>query len=267
MSAQVFYSSTKALLLTLVLTSCNLFTTSQTSTPATETTPGTEEEIPSPVVNLATKEQPLGSSSGSSDDFEPSPSYGVYVGMDQTGFCGPTTNSGWFSGFQFDSAFQNVQFVPPGPDNPFPNGGFYEKGSILPMQSTHGEGDILSFSICPSYDGVANSNSVTMGPKRFEPSLQILMGEDLPAVPIVGDTGPQVAILYDMGSAVGGGSILEWKSRISKGVLGSPNDRFTIVFSVGWNSIMAGEAFEVGAQYEDEGEIQVWTLRLVPQEQ
>jgi hypothetical protein len=135
------------------------------------------------------------------------------------------------------------------------------------MQSIHGEGDIISFSICPAYDGVANPNSVTMGPKRFEPSLQILMGEDLAAVPIVGDTGPHVAILYDMGSATGGGSILEWESRIAKGILGAPNDRFSIVFSVGWNSIMAGEDFEVVAKYEDEGEIQTWTMRFLPQDQ
>jgi hypothetical protein len=267
MRVQVFYSTTRILLLSLALASCNLFTSTQSTPPPTESIPGMGEENTPSIVNLATKEQPLKSSSGASGDLEPSPSYGVYVGMDQTGFCSPTTNSGWFSGFQFDSAFQNVQFVPPGPENPFPNGGFYSKGSIIPMQSVHGEGDILSFSICPSYDGVANSNSVNMGPKRFEPSLQILMGEDLPAVPIVGDTGPHVAILYDMGSAVGGGSILEWESSISKGILGSPNDRFSIVFSVGWNSIMAGKAFEVGAEYQDEGETQVWTLRFVPQDQ
>jgi hypothetical protein len=133
------------------------------------------------------------------------------------------------------------------------------------MQSIHGEGDVTSFSICPDYDGVANENSVTLGPKAFEPALQIVMGEDPAAVPIVGDTGPHVLILYDMGSAVGGGSILEWESAIAKGILGSPFDRFSIVFSVGWNSIMAGEAFEVGAKYEDEGEIQIWTLRFVPQ--
>jgi hypothetical protein len=218
-------------------------------------------------MNLATDEQPLKSSSGPGGGLEPSPSYGVYVGMDQTGFCGPTTNSGWFSGFDFDSAFQKVQFLPPGPENPFPNGGFYSKGSPIPMQSVHGKGDVTSYSICPDYDGVANENSVTMGPKGFEPSLQIMMGEGLAAVPSVGDTGPHVLILYDMGSAIGGGSILEWESAIAKGVLGSPYDRFSVVFSVGWNSIMAGETFEVEAVYEDEGEVQNWTLRFVPQEQ
>jgi hypothetical protein len=267
MRTNMFRSSIKALILFLALMSCNLLTTAQPTTSPTESIPGTEEKESPPIVNLATQEQPLDSSSGHTGDLEPSPAYGIYVGMDQTGFCGPTTNSGWFSAFQFDSAFQHVRFMPPGPENPFPNGGFYSQGSILPMQSIHGEGDILSFSICPDYDGVANPNSITMGPKPFEPSLQILMGEDLPPVPIVGDTGPHVAILYDMGSAVGGGSILEWESRIAKGILGAPNDRFSIVFSVGWNSIMAGESFEVGAEYQDEGEIQTWTMRFVPQDQ
>jgi len=266
MRTNMFRSSIKALILLLALMSCNLLTTAQPTTSPTESIVETEEEESPPIVNLATQEQPLDSSSGHTGDLEPSPAYGIYVGMDQTGFCGPTTNSGWFSAFQFDSAFQNLRFIPPGPENPFPNGGFYSKGTILPMQSIHGEGDILSFSICPDYDGVANPNSITMGPKPFEPSLQILMGEDLPPVPIVGDTGPHVAILYDMGSAVGGGSILEWESRIAKGILGAPNDRFSIVFSVGWNSIMAGEPFEVGAEYQDEGEIQTWTMRFVPQD-
>jgi len=267
MRTNVFNASIKAFLLSLVLTSCNIFTTALPTTSSTEAIPGSEEEDTPSIVNLATQEQPLDSSSGPGGALEPSPSYGIYVGMDQTGFCGPTTNSGWFSAFQFDSAFQNVQFVPPGPENPFPNGGFYSKGTLIPMQSVHGEGDVASYSICPDYDGVANPNSVTMGPKPFEPSMQILMGEDLAAVPIVGDTGPHVLIRYDMGSAAGGGSILEWESLIAKGILGSPFDRFSIVFSVGWNSIMAGEAFEVGAEYQDEGEIQVWTLRFVPQNQ
>jgi hypothetical protein len=264
MSSNAFYSSIKALLLSFVLTSCNVFTNTQPTTSPTDSSYGKDEDTPQ-AMNLATQEQSLDSSSGPRSDLEPSPAYGIYVGMDQTGFCGPMTNSGWFSSFQFDSAFQKVQFVPPGPENPFPNGGFYSKGSPIPMQSVHGEGDVISFTICPDYDGVANPNSVTSGPKRFEPSLQILMGEDLPAVPIVGDRGAHVLILYDMGSAIGGGSILEWESAIAKGILGAPNDRFTIVFSVGWNSIMAGESFEVGAEYQDEGEIQAWTLRLVPQ--
>jgi hypothetical protein len=30
---------------------------------------------------------------------------------------------------------------------------------------------------------------------------------------------------------------------------------------------MAGESFEVGAEYQDEGEIQTWTMRFVPQDQ
>lgn len=265
MRINLFRSSIKALILLLALTSCNLLPSTQPTTPPIESIAGTEEESP-PIENLATKEQPLGSSSGHASDLEPSPAYGVYVGMDQTGHCGPTTNSGWFSSLQFDSAFQNVRFIPPGPENPLPNGGFYAEGTIIPMQSIHGEGDILTFSICPDYDGVANPNSITMGPKSFEPYMQILMGEDLAAVPIVGDTGPHVAILYDMGSAVGGGSILEWESRIAKGILGAPNDRFTVVFSVGWNSIMAGEPFEGRAEYQDEGEIQVWTIRFVPQD-
>jgi hypothetical protein len=267
MRKNVFYTTVKTLFLFLTLMSCNLFTTSPPSTSSTETIAETEEEKTPPIMNLSTQEQPLDSSSGPDVDLEPSPSYGVYVGMDQTGFCGPTTNSGWFSTFQFDSAFQNVRFIPPGPKNPLPNGGFYSEGTILPMQSIHGQGDILSFSICPDYDGVANPNSITMGPKPFEPIMQILMGDDLAAVPIVGDTGPHVAILYDMGSAVGGGSILEWESRIAKGILGAPYDRFTVVFSVGWESIMAGESFEMGAEYEDEGEVQVWTLRFVPENQ
>jgi hypothetical protein len=246
-------------LLFLMQIGCNLSVARTPDETATEHPQGGEAERTSPAIELATQAQEL---QAPSEDLEVSPSYAIYVGMRQQGFCGPTTNSGWFSGFDFDSAFQNVRFIPPGPEVAFPNGGFWG-GSTLPMQSVHGEGSVSSYAICPDYDGRANENTVTKGPKPFEPTLQIPLTQELAPVPPVGDTGPHVAILFNMGSASGGGSIMEWESSIGKGVLGGPFDTFNVVFSVGWQSIMAGEDFEVQAIYQDEGEIQEWTMRFV----
>ncbi|NIM95385.1 MAG: hypothetical protein GTO18_16945 [Anaerolineales bacterium] len=250
----------EAILLFILLSSCGPLQTPQPD----PTDIDTSGEISPPVGDLATQEQPLDASSGEPGDLELSPKYSIYVGMIQEGFCGPTTNSGWFSSFDFDSAFLNVQFVPPGASSLFPNGGFYED-SIIPLQSVHGRGDVMSYSICPDYDAVANENSVTSGPNPFEPFLQISLVDELAPVPSVGDTGPHVNLQFNMSTAIGGGTIMEWESAIGIGVLGAPFDTFGVVFSVGWDSIMAGQEFEVNAIYEDEGQIQNWTIRFVPQ--
>jgi hypothetical protein len=231
--------------------------------PATPTVPPATVPLPTATA-LPTQEPTSAPSPDPAGGQGPSPLYGIYVGMTQQGFCGPTTNSGWFSSFDFDAAFQNVRLVPPGPENPFPNGGFMTSDSFMALPVVMGEGTVGSYSICPDYDAEANPNSVTAGPNPFEPSLMFLMEEDMPPVPLTGDAGPQVSIRFDMGSARDGGSIMDWESRLAKGVLGAPFDRFGVLFVVGWNSVMAGEEFEVRAEYQDEGEVQAWTMRFVP---
>jgi len=223
------------------------------------------QEPSSPTTEISPTQEPPGDPTpGQAGELVPSPAYAIYVGMNQQGFCGSTTNSGWFEGFDFDSSFQNVRLLPPGPGNPYPAGSF-STGAGLPVRSFTGQGDVVSYAICPDYDPEPNPNSVTMGPQPFEPFLQIVPNPESAPVPLTGDSGPYVAIQFFMGSAAGGGPIMEWGSRIGKGVLGAQYDSFNVIFSVGWDSIMSGEEFQVGSLYQDEGEVQEWTMRFIPQ--
>lgn len=189
------------------------------------------------------------------------PMYSVYVAMNQKGFCGPETNSGWFEkcGLEAGFTFQLYTVKEFGS-----RWGFYREGYVMPQDQIWGEGDIQSFSLCPDYDGEEAPNSVTLGPKPFKPSLFITGSEDIAPIAIEGDTGKHLLLYFQIGKAIDGGTIMEWQSRVAIGKIGERFRGFEITFSVGWTSIMKGEAFEVGAIYEDEGEVQEWTMSFIP---
>ncbi|MFH2102169.1 MAG: hypothetical protein ABIJ39_02275 [Chloroflexota bacterium] len=233
--------------------------------------------LPAPATEAKPSATAPGQSSGQDDPVQPglglydestfSPVYGIFVGMTQQGFCGPTTNSGWFASFDFDASFVNVRFVPPGPQVPFPPGGFFLEDSFMPLPSIQGMGEVVSYSICPDYDSEARANTVTMGPVPFQPVLEIFLGaeQDIAPVPLQGPGGEALVVRFDMNNAApDGGSIMEWGSAIAIGKLGAPYSRFSVFFSVSWTQLMAGEAFEVGAISEDEGGREIWTMRFVP---
>ncbi len=190
------------------------------------------------------------------------PMYSVFIGMNQQGFCGPETNSGWFENCELEAGFNSFQLYTV---KEFGSSwGFYRDGYLIPQQQIWGEGDIQSFSLCPDYDGEEQLNSVTLGPKPFKPSIRIAGMEDIAPSGITGDTGKHLLLYFQTGSAEDGGTIMEWQSNVGIGKLGERFGGFEITFSVGWKSLMKGEEFEVGAIYEDEGEVQKWTMRFIP---
>jgi hypothetical protein len=189
------------------------------------------------------------------------PMYSVYVAMSQQGFCGPETNSGWFEKCELEAGFTFQLLTVKEFGSRW---GFYREGYPMPQDQIWGEGTISSYSLCPDYDSEAEPNKVTIGPKPFKPSLLLTGTEDVAPVPLEGDTGKHLLIYFQMGSATDGGTIMEWESTIGIGKLGERFDSFAITFSVGWESIMKGEDFEVGATYKDEGEVEEWRMHFIP---
>jgi hypothetical protein len=189
------------------------------------------------------------------------PMYSVYVAMSQQGFCGTETNSGWFEKCELEAGFTFQLLTVKEFGSRW---AFYREGYPMPQDQIWGEGTISSYSLCPDYDSEAEPNRVTLGPKPFKPSLLITGTEDVAPVPIKGDTGKHLLIFFQTGSATDGGTIMEWESSIGIGKLGERFGGFDIIFSVGWESIMKGEDFEVGATYKDEGEVQEWRMHFIP---
>jgi hypothetical protein len=286
------------LLLLFAGTACgvgSLIATTPTAQPPPEAVPPTSTPLPGPQDLPTTQVEPPSTPTGQAQpsstptpqpsaqpttaaaaspfsQLQLSPPFDVYVGLIQQGFCGPTTNSGWFESLSFDTVFHDVRFTPPSEQLFWPNGAFMSTEMMIPFHNIQGEGTIDAFTLCPMYDPDARACSVTRGPLPFEPSLEIVQDPDaaFPVVPLVPDTpfpepGSVVLLLFSIGSTTDLGTILEWQSHVGSGALGGSLQPMQFPFEVPWDKIMAGEDYTVEIPYEDEGEQMQWTLRLIPQ--
>jgi hypothetical protein len=203
-----------------------------------------------------------------------SPAYDIYVGANVTGRCGPTTNSGGFASFTFDSVIRGIRFSPPSETGlPGPFGGISQQGGIpigAPGIGLLGEGELGAFSFCPMYEGdEAHPCTVTEGPSPFEPSLSLGMSEGgIPVEPLVGTPVPsgggEAVLVYSIGATSDLSPIMVWDCEMGTGAIGGSLQPVQVAFSTSWDRLMLGEEFSLGAISGDEGETWEWTIRLVP---
>ncbi len=200
--------------------------------------------------------------------------YGIYIGANVTGTCGPYKNSGGFKFMTFDSVFHNIVFVRPGSKKALtPYGGIYRAGGEgnFPRVGIglNGEGKMGDFTFCPEYNGDKEcACHVTNGPNPFEPILSLLPEEDPGIYPLVGTPEPNnlgYAVLhYSIGGTKDLGPIMEWEGCIGIGALGGDLQPIDIEFLISWDKLMAGEEFADSVTGADEGEKWEWSIRFMP---
>ena len=211
--------------------------------------------------------------------------YRIYVGLNRTGAaCGPYNNAGGFSTLSLNTAFSGAKFIHPSnkPVN-WPAGMPFEgcmfsknEGNCLPFGSVLGQGDIDTYSFCPTYEGEeVYQCSVIDGPKPFDAILQVppRNPEDIPVVPLVTvdplDQGPQIYLQYVLIGAAGGmGVVIRGSDRVlgyCDGI-GGPYGGMTLNFEVSWARLSKGEGFAIERELvDDSGNVDHWTIRFVPE--
>jgi|WetSurMetagenome_2_1015567.scaffolds.fasta_scaffold130061_2 hypothetical protein len=194
--------------------------------------------------------------------FISSPEYHLDIGLNFTGQCSPYEGGATFSQYSAISSFNSIRFVGSQSDD-YPCW-IQEKG-VPALFRVNGDGNIVTFQICPDFDPEPQEARVTFGPERFKPCLTVMdnhevdeylrEGDSIPINPIA----PSVWFSYSDCFRIVKPE-LQWVTDIGKGVAESRS----VVFYISLKDLGKGEKIEIEREYQDGLEKGMWEITFIP---
>jgi hypothetical protein len=191
--------------------------------------------------------------------FISSPVYHVDIGLNYTGQCSPYEDGATFSQYSAIGTFNSLRFVG-SLSTEYPC--WIQPKDNVAFIMTNGEGNIVTYQICPDFDPEPRKARVTYGPVPFKPCLAVLSKEELEGyleesdfVPENPPLAPVVWFRYSDCFSIANPE-LRWETEIGGGVAESR----MVFFYVTLINLGKGEPIHLTVPYHNGLEVGTWDI-------